>query len=82
MPTPATLAGISKRGASASFVAADVADLAAHPGLVDAAFAAFGRLDCLVNNAGVSVLSRAICSMSRPRATTAAWTSTCAARSS
>ena len=51
----ATLAGISKRGARASFVAADVADLAAHPGLVDAAFAAFGRLDCLVNNAGVSV---------------------------
>ena len=33
----ATLAGISERGASASFVAADVADLAAHPGLVDAA---------------------------------------------
>ena len=54
----ATLAGISARGAQASFVAADVADLAAQPDLVDAAFAAFGRLDCLVNNAGVSVLSR------------------------
>jgi NAD(P)-dependent dehydrogenase (short-subunit alcohol dehydrogenase family) len=54
----ATLAGISERGARASFVVADVADLVAHPGLVDAAFAAFGRLDCLVNNAGVSALSR------------------------
>ena len=54
----ATLAGIDQRGGRADFIAADVADLAAHPGLVDAAFAAFGRLDCLVNNAGVSVQSR------------------------
>ena len=53
----ATLAGVDARGARASFAAADIADLAAQPGLVDAAFA-FGRLDCLVNNAGVSVLSR------------------------
>jgi 3-oxoacyl-[acyl-carrier protein] reductase len=54
----ATLAGIGEREGRVDFIAADVADLAAHPGLVDAAFAAFGRLDCLVNNAGVSVLSR------------------------
>jgi NAD(P)-dependent dehydrogenase (short-subunit alcohol dehydrogenase family) len=54
----ATLAGITARGARARFVPADVADLEAQPGLVDAAFAAFGRLDCLVNNAGVSVQSR------------------------
>ena len=54
----ATLAGIGEREGRADFIAADVADIAAHPGLVDAAFAAFGRLDCLVNNAGVSVLSR------------------------
>ena len=54
----ATLAGIVERGAGAEFVAADVADLAGHGGLVNAAFAAFGRLDCLVNNAGVSVLNR------------------------
>jgi len=54
----ATLAGIRERGARTSFVAADIADLEAQPGLVDAAFAAFGRLDCLVNNAGVSVLNR------------------------
>jgi NAD(P)-dependent dehydrogenase (short-subunit alcohol dehydrogenase family) len=54
----ATLTGIGERGAGASFVAADLADLATHPGLVDAAYSAFGRLDCLVNNAGVSVLDR------------------------
>ena len=54
----ATMAGIGERGSRASFIAADIADLAAQPRLVDAAFAAFGRLDCLVNNAGVSVLSR------------------------
>jgi NAD(P)-dependent dehydrogenase (short-subunit alcohol dehydrogenase family) len=54
----ATLAGIGERGGRADFIAADVADLATHPGLVDAAFAAFGRLDCLINNAGVSVLRR------------------------
>ena len=54
----ATLAGIVERGARAGFIAANIADLAAHAELVDAAFAAFGRLDCLVNNAGVSVLSR------------------------
>ncbi len=53
-----TLAGLRERGASASFVAADIADLLAQPALVEAAFGAFGRLDCLVNNAGVSVLSR------------------------
>jgi NAD(P)-dependent dehydrogenase (short-subunit alcohol dehydrogenase family) len=53
-----TLAGVAQRGASASFVAADLADLAAQPDLVEAAFGAFGRLDCLVNNAGISVLSR------------------------
>jgi 3-oxoacyl-[acyl-carrier protein] reductase len=53
-----TLAGIEARGGHAVFQQADVADLEAHAGLVEAAFTAFGRLDCLVNNAGVSALSR------------------------
>jgi NAD(P)-dependent dehydrogenase (short-subunit alcohol dehydrogenase family) len=44
--------------AALAFVAGDLADLADHPRLVDAMFAAFGRVDCLVNNAGVSVKSR------------------------
>jgi 3-oxoacyl-[acyl-carrier protein] reductase len=54
----ATLAGIAERGARASFIAADIADLEAQPAVVEAAFAAVGRIDCLVNNAGVSVRSR------------------------
>jgi len=54
----ATLAGIAERGAQASFIAANIADVAAQPGVVEAAFGAFRRLDCLVNNAGVSALSR------------------------
>lgn len=53
-----TLAGIAERGARGAFVAGDVADLAAQAGLVEAAIAAFGRLDSLVNNAGVSSLVR------------------------
>jgi NAD(P)-dependent dehydrogenase (short-subunit alcohol dehydrogenase family) len=53
-----TLAGIGARGGHSTFVTADVADLVAQPQLVDAAFDAFGRIDCLVNNAGVSVLAR------------------------
>ncbi|MCW5964452.1 MAG: 3-ketoacyl-ACP reductase [Bryobacterales bacterium] len=45
-------------GAEAITLGADVADLALHQGLVDAATAKWGRLDCLVNNAGVGVLER------------------------
>ncbi|MBI0539351.1 3-ketoacyl-ACP reductase [Roseomonas sp. KE2513] len=44
--------------ASIAFVAGDIADLEDHPRFVDEVYAAFGRLDCLVNNAGVSVASR------------------------
>jgi 3-oxoacyl-[acyl-carrier protein] reductase len=53
-----TLAGIAERGGHSTFLIADIADLAAQEQLADAAFDAFGRIDCLVNNAGVSVLSR------------------------
>jgi NAD(P)-dependent dehydrogenase (short-subunit alcohol dehydrogenase family) len=38
-----------------AFVNGDLADLDDHPRFVDAIFDAFGRVDCLVNNAGVSV---------------------------
>ena len=47
-----TLAQVSERKAKAEFVACDLSDLATHAGLVNAAYDAFGRLDCLVNNAG------------------------------
>ena len=45
-------------GARTGFVAADIADLAAHARIVEAAWALGGRLDTLVNNAGVSVAKR------------------------
>lgn len=49
---------IEALGASVRLLANDLADDAARSGFVDEAWSAFGRLDCLVNNAGVSVLSR------------------------
>jgi 3-oxoacyl-[acyl-carrier protein] reductase len=56
--TSGTAAAVAAAGGRAAFAPGDVADLGGHADLVDRAFAAFGRLDCLVNNAGVSVLSR------------------------
>ncbi len=45
-------------GARVAFVVADIADLAQHLRIVDSAYAHGGRLDLLVNNAGVSVARR------------------------
>jgi NAD(P)-dependent dehydrogenase (short-subunit alcohol dehydrogenase family) len=46
-------ADITARGANFAYVRCDIADLSAHATLVDATIRAFGRIDCLVNNAGV-----------------------------
>src|SRR5258708_4241830 len=54
----ATLSGIEARGGHATFLRGDIGDLAGHEGLVRAAWAAFGGIDCLVNNAGVQVAVR------------------------
>lgn len=54
----ATLADIRKTGVAAEFAAADVSDLAAHAGILDAAARLPGKLACLVNNAGVTSLTR------------------------
>src|SRR5258707_12655815 len=48
-----TLSGIEARGGQAMFLGGDVGDLAGHAALVGAAWAGFGGIDCLVNNAGV-----------------------------
>ncbi len=56
--TADTVAAVTAAGGRAALALGDIADLAAHEALLDAAGAAFGRLDCLVNNAGVSVLAR------------------------
>lgn len=54
----AALAGVRERGANAQFVLGDVSNLDAIPGIAERAFAAFGGLECLVNNAGITVKKR------------------------
>jgi NAD(P)-dependent dehydrogenase (short-subunit alcohol dehydrogenase family) len=48
-----TLAMVAERKRKAHFVECDIADLGSHATLVEEAYRQFGRLDCLVNNAGV-----------------------------
>ncbi len=49
---------VSAQSARAAGVVGDIAAIDGHGRLLDAAWTAFGRLDCLVNNAGVSVMAR------------------------
>ncbi|TPL86440.1 3-ketoacyl-ACP reductase [Mesorhizobium sp. B2-3-13] len=51
-------ADITARGAKFAYFGCDIADLSTHASLVDAAMRAFGRIDCLVNNAGVGAVAR------------------------
>jgi 3-oxoacyl-[acyl-carrier protein] reductase len=53
-----TVAAIAALGRRAAVVVGDIADIAGLDSMVDAAWQRFGAIDCLVNNAGVSVLSR------------------------
>ncbi|MGS1096916.1 3-ketoacyl-ACP reductase (plasmid) [Aquamicrobium terrae] len=53
-----TVASIRERGGKAMPLPGDIADVAAHEKLVDTAWGAFGGLECLVNNAGISVAKR------------------------
>lgn len=53
-----TEAAVTTAGGRFRFLCADIADTAGHAALVAAAWEAFGGLECLVNNAGVGVLSR------------------------
>jgi NAD(P)-dependent dehydrogenase (short-subunit alcohol dehydrogenase family) len=56
--TSRTRAAAEALGARTGFVAGDIADLAQHHRIAQAAWSLDGRLDALVNNAGVSVLRR------------------------
>jgi NAD(P)-dependent dehydrogenase (short-subunit alcohol dehydrogenase family) len=49
----ATLTSVMDRGARATFLCSDIAELATHEELLDQVYAWYGRLDCLINNAGV-----------------------------
>ena len=53
-----TRAGVEAAGRAFTFLKADVADVAAHGALIDAAWDAFGGLECLANVAGVQVAKR------------------------
>jgi len=53
-----TLARVEALGAQARFIRADIAELATHDAIADLAYREFGRLDALVNNAGIQVRDR------------------------
>ena len=55
--TTTTVAEIEKIGGQAAFVQTDVSDEASVRGAIDAAVAAFGALDIVVNNAGIYILA-------------------------
>jgi NAD(P)-dependent dehydrogenase (short-subunit alcohol dehydrogenase family) len=57
-PAEGLQARIEKHGATCAYVSCDIADLAAHARLVAAALEKFGRIDCLVNNAGIGAVAR------------------------
>jgi len=52
------VAAVEALGRRAAVVVGDIADIAGLDAVVGAAWQRFGAIDCLVNNAGVSVLSR------------------------
>lgn len=46
------------RGAGFAYRRCDISDVTTHGAVVDAVMAAFGRIDCLVNNAGIGAVVR------------------------
>jgi 3-oxoacyl-[acyl-carrier protein] reductase len=52
----ATTAEVAAKGAKVCFLQGNIADLDGHAALAQAAWNAFGGIDCLVNNAGVAPL--------------------------
>ena len=53
-----TLADVQATGAQVRFLRGDISDLDTHAALTDLAYNTFGRLDSLVNNAGIQVRNR------------------------
>jgi NAD(P)-dependent dehydrogenase (short-subunit alcohol dehydrogenase family) len=54
----ATLADLRSHGGDAMYLFADIADVAGHAETVEAVLQCFGRIDCLVNNAGIGAVAR------------------------
>jgi len=54
----ATIAALAERGARVEFITADIGDIDSHDAMLDEVYGTFGRLDCLVNNAGVQLANR------------------------
>lgn len=54
----ATVAELAALGVEAAALPGDIADVAHHDHLIERAWQAFGGIDCLVNNAGISVAQR------------------------
>jgi NAD(P)-dependent dehydrogenase (short-subunit alcohol dehydrogenase family) len=52
------LQDLARRGCRALYHSGDIADIAKHAPLVERALAEFGRIDCLVNNAGMGAVVR------------------------
>lgn len=57
-PADPVLDGLSALGAAAIYLKADLSDLSGHGATVAAIMARFGRIDCLVNNAGMASVVR------------------------
>ena len=55
----ATVAALCDEGANVQFLQGDVADIGSHLSLSKEAWDAFGRIDCLVNNAGIAPMELA-----------------------
>src|SRR5215831_5481350 len=55
---PETVAAIGRKGGHAKALGCDISSVESHKQFVEEAWDAFGGIDCLVNNAGVSVKVR------------------------
>lgn len=49
-----TVDGLAARGAATLYLQSDLADIDGHAATIDAVVERFGRIDCLVNNAGIA----------------------------
>ncbi|MER8485713.1 3-ketoacyl-ACP reductase [Mesorhizobium sp. M1322] len=57
-PAKRLIENITTRGAAFAYHRCDIAKLSDHTTLIDAAMRSFGRIDCLVNNAGIGAVER------------------------